>query len=241
MRIFLWHEIRSGGWRRLVCGMGQALVSNGMKEAGGEVMDVDEQGVMRCCLLQLDHLELRLKNAAVENSLLHKQLATYADSTLPLPTSGEGSSLELLGVLRRDKELLTRKNELLNLEVNRLTDTNGALARQHKLCASRLAELESATQGSEAASHDGVMKELRELSLLRDSNALLRQREAAREEEVRSLEARLVALSTEAEPWQREKVAKERECAALAGQVRWACRVSSFSDSCRFRLFSVIK
>ena len=45
--------------------------------------------------------------------------------------------------VRRDKELLARKNELLNLEVTRLTEGHKTLSRQHQLAVGRLAELQA--------------------------------------------------------------------------------------------------
>mmetsp|Transcript_62493 Transcript_62493/g.165865 ORF Transcript_62493/g.165865 Transcript_62493/m.165865 type:complete len:150 (-) Transcript_62493:450-899(-) len=94
----------------------------------------------------------------------------------------EANALELLSVVRRDKELLVRKNEMLSLEVGRLTEQHAALGRQHALSQARLAELQLAAEsGDAAAKHEAAMADLRELNLLRDSNALMRQREAQRE------------------------------------------------------------
>ena len=45
--------------------------------------------------------------------------------------------------MRRDKELLVRKNELLNLEVARLTEHHKALSQQHQLAQGRLTELQA--------------------------------------------------------------------------------------------------
>ena len=98
---------------------------------------------------------------------------------------GGGEAMELLSLVRRDKALLEQKAELLSLEVSRLKQAHESLSRQHALTQARLAELTrgGAVEGGGAGggSHEELMAATRELNLLRDSNTLMRSREAAKE------------------------------------------------------------
>lgn len=123
---------------------------------------------------QLEQLEQRVANAAAENKLLHKQLAQLTSSAGAAGTSGgaaggttgapggDETSAELLSVLRRDKELLVRKNDLLNLEVSRGTEQLQAAQRQLQLAQGRLAELEDASKREGAsATHEMQVSQVR--------------------------------------------------------------------------------
>ena len=50
--------------------------------------------------------------------------------------------------MRRDKALLTQKNELLTLEVSRLKQSHESLTRQHALAQAKLAELQKGTESA---------------------------------------------------------------------------------------------
>ena len=80
------------------------------------------------------------------------------------------------------------------------------------------------------------MSDGRELNLLRDSNTMMRQREAQREADTKAAEEKVATALAQIEPLAREKVLKERECQTLAGQVeqltkeskQWQERVRKF-------------
>ena len=70
-------------------------------------------------------------NRRDENSLLHSQLAQLADAAPATGAAAEGGSTALLAAMRREKELLSQKNQLLTIEARRLQQQHTALTRQH--------------------------------------------------------------------------------------------------------------
>ena len=168
---------------------------------------------------QLKGLEERHANAAKESALLHTQLQALAPAAGAAAAGGaDGGATELLAVMRRDKELLSRKNELLTLEVQRLGSKHEALTRQHQAAQAKLAESQAAAAApSAAAAHEQMMGDVRELALLRDSNSLMRAREEQRDGELSTAREALKAAQAEVEPLRRAAEAKERENARCWG------------------------
>ena len=108
--------------------------------------------------------------------------------------------------VRRDKELLSKKSELLALEAERLKDANAALAAQLRTAQATVASLQAAAPaGSAGQDHAQRVALEREFGLMRDSNAMMRQREEAREAELAKLREQLKALEATVEPLRREK------------------------------------
>ena len=122
--------------------------------------------------------------------------------------------------VRRDKELLSKKSELLALEGERLKDAHATLATQLRTAQATAVSLQaSAPSGSAGQEHAQRVAFEREFGLMRDSNAMMRQREEAREAELGRLREQLKALEATVEPLRRDKEVKQREAAALAGQL----------------------
>ena len=114
--------------------------------------------------------------------------------------------------VRRDKELLSKKSELLALEAERLKDANAALAAQLRTAQATVASLQAAAPaGSAGQDHAQRVALEREFGLMRDSNAMMRQREEAREAELGKLREQLKALEATVEPLRREKEGAPRE------------------------------
>ena len=87
--------------------------------------------------------------------------------------------------VRRDKELLSKKSELLALEGERLKDAHATLATQLRTAQATAVSLQaSAPSGSAGQEHAQRVAFEREFGLMRDSNAMMRQREEAREAEL---------------------------------------------------------
>ena len=108
--------------------------------------------------------------------------------------------------VRCDKELLSKKSELLALEAERLKDANAALAAQLRTAQATVASLQAAAPaGSAGQDHAQRVALEREFGLVRDSNAMMRQREEAREAELVKLREQLKALEATVEPLRREK------------------------------------
>ena len=63
------------------------------------------------------------------------------------------------------------------------------------------------------------MRQARELNLLRDSNALMRSREAAKEAEAKEAVAAAASMKSEVEPLQKAKAVAEKEVGALTAQL----------------------
>jgi hypothetical protein len=94
--------------------------------------------------------------------------------------------------VRRDKELLSKKSELLALEAERLKDAHAALAAQLRTAQATVASLQAAApSGSAGQDHAQRVAFEREFGLMRDSNAMMRQREEAREAELGRLREQL--------------------------------------------------
>ena len=94
--------------------------------------------------------------------------------------------------VRRDKELLSKKSELLVLEAERLKDAHAALAAQLRTAQATVASLQAAApSGSAGQDHAQRVAFEREFGLMRDSNAMMRQREEAREAELGRLREQL--------------------------------------------------
>ena len=206
----------------------------------------ERQGMLSAQLAQQDEL---LANALRETTLLHAQLqaATAASASGGRRVAeaaeaaaggagadGEGGSAaagagsELLALLERDKRVLSQRAEVLTLEVTRLKQSLESVTRQHALSQAALAEYQrTQPQAAAAAAHDDAMATARELNLLRDSNAMMRSREEAKEAQARAATEALAALQAQMEPTQQKLVAAESARAALVAQLeqeRAACQ-----------------
>ena len=207
----------------------------------------ERQGMLSAQLAQQDEL---LANALRETTLLHAQLqaATAASASGGRRVAeaaeaavgggagadGEGGSAaagagtELLALLERDKRVLSQRAEVLTLEVTRLKQSLESVTRQHALSQAALAEYQrTQPQAAAAAAHDDAMATARELNLLRDSNAMMRSREEAKEAQARAATEALAALQAQVEPTQQKLVAAESARAALVAQLeqeRAACQ-----------------
>lgn len=169
---------------------------------------------------QSTQLEASLASTKKENELLHKSLRRLTSSgglskgREPAEASGTDGSApmeELLSVVRGEKELLHRKNELLKLEAAGQKDKLDALTRQHQLLQGELAELKDATVMPGAAStHEKLIADARELNLLRDSNALLRQRQDQRDSDLEKALKEVEELKNKVDPLQRDASLKEK-------------------------------
>ena len=94
--------------------------------------------------------------------------------------------------VRRDKELLSKRSELLALEAERLKDAHAALAAQLRTAQATVASLQAAApSGSAGQEHAQRVAFEREFGLMRDSNAMMHQRETAREAELGRLREQL--------------------------------------------------
>ena len=101
---------------------------------------------------QISQLEERVSNGARENALLHSQVQRLTEQSSAAggegggggdgdAGGGGGESAELLTLVRRDKTLLTQKNELLTLELSRLKQTHESVTRQLALSQAKVTEL----------------------------------------------------------------------------------------------------
>ena len=201
---------------------------------------------------QLSQLDERLSNSARENALLHAQVQRLTEEGGGGAAgggadgggegeggSGENNTMELLTIVRRDKTLLTQKNELLTLEVSRLKQTSESTTRQLALSSAKLVELQKGgAEGGGVPSHEEAMANARELNLLRDSNSLMRSRESQKEVDAKESKEREGAMRAQIEPLQKAKALAEKEAGALSAQLEqerketktWQKRVRELLD-----------
>ena len=217
---------------------------------------------------EVEEAKVREKDLQDQNSLLHKQLEVrfvrFADedeSDAATPSSSSpGSSaaattlapeeateahsaVELMAIirfLRRQKEMISCKQELLEAEVVRLRQQVLHNMKVSEDLRTKLREEQQRLQDNlqTEAAHAKVMEQLQMMNLLRESNVQLRQQNEELSQQVESLSSKAKGLEEQLQPLKEEKkdleskivILTQEKAAAHNASVKWQERNQQLLD-----------
>ncbi|CAO1622195.1 unnamed protein product [Sympodiomycopsis kandeliae] len=194
-----------------------------------------------------DAMEQRIQELGEQNKVLHQHLEKLSEQVTQIRSSGAqatGTSdsiaeaaadpdasfsaapteelQDVLKYLRREKEIVelqlkASKQESVRLRLN-LEHANRALDETKLHLAEERAK--SAQQGAGAQQHDELLEKINQLSILRESNATLRDEAEKAARRASTLEAQLSASQSEIDPLKDQLRSAQNELSAAQGQLR---------------------
>ncbi|CEH16539.1 Uncharacterized conserved coiled-coil protein [Ceraceosorus bombacis] len=189
-----------------------------------------------------EELQVRMGSLQEQNTILHQHLESVsaqarqirqAADQLPSATgiSGDATSLaqgaqgelqEVINYLRREKEIVQLQVELRDQEIVRLRQGLEHSTAAHNTAQAQLAEerARASSDGSSSKHHEELLEKVNQLSILRESNATLRDEAERATRKAAQLESQLNARNAELEPLREQLRITQVELEAKEGQLR---------------------
>lgn len=189
---------------------------------------------------QIDEFDFKITELGRQNEILLSQIENLSKNVPSTSANGENEMDEVLRFLRKEKEILSCKNDVLTQENRRISSQ---LSQASQELASLREALEDEKQKHELSSqmakeYNSLLERVNSLNILQESNATLRQESEKYRTKCASLSSRIENLCAELEPLKSEKAAFSAEIQALKHQIQtlhqenqqWKSRLNQLVD-----------
>lgn len=171
--------------------------------------------------LQAQAKNIRQASGVPGSSVSGEQAANVGDASITSQSDNDELH-EVIRYLRREKEIVDLQVELRDQECARLRQSVEHTQRSLDEARMQLSQEREQNAGASASAkqHEELMEKINQLSILRESNATLRDESERAQRKVQGLEAKVESLTKELDPIREEARVKTVELEACQNQLR---------------------